>query len=182
MALLASNWIEFLATGPGFNLPATGVEFKVPTLIPDLYITPTSTPTANQIGYTIIGTTTEVAPIALASTVGATIRSVTLTPGTWLVTGMVNAKAITDTVVLDNFIISFSSTAGTHAMEQIGSELAGTGIPVGGYWGNSITAVYQVAANTVVELDVVAGYTGAGSLTASETDDIYTRMTATRLS
>lgn len=173
--LSSSNWVDFNGTG-GFNLPATSVEFKVPVSFPS-----TDTPIASQIGYTIYGTTTEVNPIELQNGVPALIRTLTIPQGTWLLTTVINAEAITHDVTLEAFAVGFISTAGNR---DVIKELDNVKVKSGSYFGESISAIYQVAANTVIELGITTAFTqaGGGKFTINNVDDAFIVMTATRLS
>ena len=177
-SLPSTEWMEFNGTA-GFNLPATSVEFKVPIIT-----TPTNTPVAGQVGYTIVGTTTAVAPIELTSGVGSTLRTLTLTQGTWLLTANVNAEAQVHPIDLTNWTFGFSSTAGNHIVSKSGQELVGSGVVAGDYYGESITTIYQVAGNTAVDLDLLATFTtnAGGKFVVNNVDDLYIKMTATQLS
>ena len=86
MSYSSENWMELKATGPGFNLPATSIEFKVP-----VDITPSGIPALNQIGYTAKAANTAVG--ALTTTTPTQIQSLTLGVGTWLITSNVTFKA-----------------------------------------------------------------------------------------
>lgn len=178
MAVTSDNWMEFIGTG-GNPLPATAIQFKVPVV--DFEITPDDNPQATQIGYTITGTTAAVAPITLASGVGSIIRSVTITKGTWLLSAICNAEAIGGAIDLTNFLVGF---AGLGVVTKSGSELAGTGIVAGDFYGTSLSYVIQVATPTTVDLDVLAVFNAAGGATfvISQVDNTSIRFTATRLS
>jgi hypothetical protein len=177
MSLPSTAWMALNAS-PGFALPATSVEFKVPIIT-----TPTEAPVAGQVGYTLTGTTAEVAPIELASGVGSTLRSVSLTKGTWLLTANVNAEAQDAAIDLSKWVLGFVSSAGNHDVVKSGSELSGTGIVAGEYYGECISSIYQVATTTTVDLDLTATFTTVGGkFVVSNTDDLYIKMTATQLS
>lgn len=176
-AYSSADWMELQATGPGFQLPATGIEFKVP-----VSITPTGTPGPNQIGYTLTGTTAAVAPIALTSGVGSIVRQVSLTEGTWLLNAVCNAEAIAGAIDLTKFELGF---AGTAVVTQTGSELTGTGIPATGMYGTCVTCVFPVVGGPIViDLDVRATFTPAmgASFVVDNVDSENVFFTATRLS
>lgn len=179
MAYTSANWMEFKATGPGFNLPATEIEFKVP--VSGLEVVPNPTPTANQIGYTIQGTTPAVAPIPLTSGVGSVIRSLTVTEGVWLLNAVVNAEAVAGAIDLSKFDAGF---AGIAVVSKSGSELTGTGIVAGDFYGTCVTCVVTANAPTPIDLDVVATFTPAPGATfvVSETNSADVYFQATRLS
>ena len=179
-SLPSTEWMEFHGTA-GFNLPATSVEFKVP-----IVTTPTDAPTLNQIGYTIAGTTAAVTPFKLDPTgaTGVTARSLTIPQGTWLLSANVNTYAVNDTIDIQKWSAGFVSAAGNHVVDF--STAAGLDLPALSYYGHFLTCIYQVAANTVVDLDVIATFTPPNPLTdfleINNVDDVYVHMTATRLS
>jgi hypothetical protein len=177
--LSSYEWMELKATGPGFELPATEIEFKVP--VSGLEVVPTSTPTANQVGYTIVGTTNAPTPIVLATGVGSVIRSLALTEGTWLLTAICNAEAVNGAIDLSTFLVGF---AGLGVVSKNGSELTGTGIVAGDFYGTSLSYVLQTAAPVNIDLDAAAIFTAAPGATfvINNTDDASIRFTATRLS
>lgn len=172
MAYNSADWLELKATGPGFNLPATEIEFKVP--VTGLEVVPSDAPTANQIGYTIKAPNTAVA--ALVSGATSTITTLNLDVGTWLLTSNMTVKSTNAGTDIDLFVCEIGYV-GTEIVHTQDDNIGVLGL--NGQYSTTASAVVQLAGATAITMKVNATFSNTLVPVA---DAHRTYLHATRLS
>lgn len=132
---------------------------------------------SQQPGYTIVGTTDAISPILIPSNTTIVVRSLTLTPGTWLLNAVANIQSTTY-VFLSTYIVGFSG--GLAKVVETGFV---SNMMCGCHFGKCISHVIQTDGPITIDLEVTTIYTTSdGEIYVNNVDDEYIHFTATLLS
>lgn len=172
MSYSSENWMELNATGPGFNLPATSIDFKVP-----VNVTPSGAPTINQVGYTAKAPATTIG--ALTTTTPTLIQSMTLGVGTWLITSNVTFKTTANPTTYQ-FLGEFLEHPDYSIAHSNQSYNPSESAPLNALESSNLSGIVQLTTPAIITHFVEAVFS-AGGFTISS-DPHLTYMHATRLS
>jgi len=176
MSVTSASWFTLDGTGGPGILPATGITFNVPASNE-----PTSTPTASQVGYTILGTSSSGTAINVPTNALTTVRELTLTTGVWQLNAFCSVEALGGAVALTKFQVILEDLAGEPFVQQIFQQGLGVNIAAGEYYGLPISMVHAVNVESDVLFRVQAVFTGAGTLSVPQTAAPQVYLSATRL-